>query len=162
MTTKKTESSPAKKAPRMSASAARAEGEARTKRALANARATVTANLKKIDAAEQENAKKRDARNASTDGLTASEHVMTRVRKTAKRVSAIDAAATVLASAKQPMRTKTMIEQMAAKGLWTSPGGKTPEATLYSAILREIGTKKNDARFKKVDCGMFTSNGNGA
>ena len=31
-----------------------------------------------------------------------------------------------------------MIDAMTTKGLWTSPGGKTPHATLYSAILREI------------------------
>jgi hypothetical protein len=49
-----------------------------------------------------------------------------------------------------------MIEQMSAKGLWTSSGGKTPHATLYSAILREIGTKGKDARFVKTDRGQFT------
>ena len=37
-----------------------------------------------------------------------------------------------------PMRAKEMIAAMEAKGLWTSPGGKTPEATLYAAIIREI------------------------
>ena len=36
-----------------------------------------------------------------------------------------------------PMTTKAMIEAMAAKGYWTSPGGATPAQTLYSAILRE-------------------------
>jgi hypothetical protein len=30
---------------------------------------------------------------------------------------------------------------MAAKGYWTSPAGRTPTATLYSAILRELKTK---------------------
>ena len=44
---------------------------------------------------------------------------------------------------------------MAAKKLWTSPGGKTPHATLYSAILREINTKGNDARFNKTERGKF-------
>jgi hypothetical protein len=52
-----------------------------------------------------------------------------------------------------------MIEAMAAKGLWTSPGGKTPHATLYSAILREIDTKGKAARFKKADRGHFAANG---
>ena len=50
-----------------------------------------------------------------------------------------------------------MIEVMHAKGLWTSPGGKTPEATLYAAIIREITAKGEKARFTKVDRGMFTS-----
>jgi hypothetical protein len=44
---------------------------------------------------------------------------------------------------------------MAAKGYWTSPGGKTPDATLYAAILREITAKGKDARFYKADRGKF-------
>ena len=76
----------------------------------------------------------------------------------AKKVSAIDAAAQVLAGSKEPMNCKALIEAMAAKGLWTSPGGKTPAATLYSAILREIAVKGKDARFKKTDRGHFTAN----
>jgi len=42
-----------------------------------------------------------------------------------------------------------------AKKLWTPGKGKTPEATLYAAILREIGAKGGQARFKKVDRGLF-------
>lgn len=76
----------------------------------------------------------------------------------AKKVSAIDAAAQVLAGEKEPMNAKQMIEAMAAKGLWTSPGGKTPHATLYSAILREINEKGKDARFKKTERGRFAAN----
>ena len=76
----------------------------------------------------------------------------------AKKLSAIDAAAKVLADAKKPLNAKEMIEAMAAKGLWTSPGGKTPHATLYSAILREINAKGKEARFKKTDRGHFTVN----
>ena len=75
-----------------------------------------------------------------------------------KKLSAIDAAAQVLAASKEPMNAKEMIEAMAAKGLWTSPGGKTPHATLYSAILREIDAKGNESRFKKTERGKFTSN----
>ena len=75
----------------------------------------------------------------------------------AKKLSAIDAAAKVLADAKKPLNAKEMIEAMAAKGLWTSPGGKTPHATLYSAILREINVKGKDARFTKTERGRFTT-----
>jgi hypothetical protein len=74
-----------------------------------------------------------------------------------KRVSALDAAAQVLASATEPMRAKDLIEVMQAKGLWTSPGGKTPEATLYAAIIREISAKGREARFTKVERGLFTA-----
>jgi HB1, ASXL, restriction endonuclease HTH domain len=75
------------------------------------------------------------------------------------KLSCIDAAARVLAEAKEPMTTKAMIEQMAAKELWSSPNGQTPAATLYSAILREINTKGKESRFKKADRGLFTKNG---
>jgi HB1, ASXL, restriction endonuclease HTH domain len=74
------------------------------------------------------------------------------------KLSALDAAAQVLAASKEPMNAKEMIDAMAAKGLWTSPGGKTPHATLYSAILREIGAKGKEARFKKTDRGHFIAN----
>ena len=75
------------------------------------------------------------------------------------KLSCIDAAAKVLADAKEPMTTKAMIEAMASKGLWSSPNGQTPAATLYSAILREIKTKGKEARFKKADRGLFKING---
>src|SRR5580765_1382338 len=75
------------------------------------------------------------------------------------RLSCIDASAKVLADKKEPMTTKEMIEAMAAKGLWSSPNGQTPAATLYSAILREINTKGKESRFKKTDRGLFTTNG---
>jgi hypothetical protein len=51
-----------------------------------------------------------------------------------KKVSALDAAARVLAEENRPMTCKEMVETMAAKGYWASPGGKTPEATLYTAV----------------------------
>jgi hypothetical protein len=73
------------------------------------------------------------------------------------KMSALDAAAKVLAEAGEAMNTKAMIEAMGEKGLWTSPGGKTPHATLYSAITREINEKGNDARFVKTERGMFAA-----
>lgn len=75
-----------------------------------------------------------------------------------KRTSALDAAAQVLAKAGQPMRTQELITAMAEQGLWKSPGGKTPHATLYAAMLREITEKGKDARFTKVDRGQFAFN----
>ena len=78
-----------------------------------------------------------------------------------KRMSALDAAAQVLAASEVPMRAKEMIAAMEAKGLWSSPGGKTPEATLYAAIIREIAAKGTAARFKKHERGVFVA-GKGA
>jgi HB1, ASXL, restriction endonuclease HTH domain len=74
-----------------------------------------------------------------------------------KKLSAIDAAAQVLAASKEPLNAKEMIEAMAAKSLWTSPGGKTPHATLYSAIIREIALKGKEARFVKTERGKFAA-----
>ena len=76
-------------------------------------------------------------------------------KKADRGMSAIDAAAKVLGETKEPMTAKEMVEAMAAKGYWKSPGGKTPHATLYSAVLREIGKKGKDARFNKVERGKF-------
>ena len=70
-------------------------------------------------------------------------------------LSQLDAAVKVLEEATEAMTTKAMVEVMAAKGYWTSPGGKTPHATLYSAILRELQTKGDTGRFIKTDRGHF-------
>src|SRR5262249_33648239 len=72
-----------------------------------------------------------------------------------KKTSALDAAFRVLEKAGQAMTCPEMIEAMAAKNYWTSPGGATPAATLYSAILREIKAKGKDARFVKTERGKF-------
>ena len=71
------------------------------------------------------------------------------------KLSALDAADKVLAEVGEPMTAKAMIDAMAAKGYWTSPGGQTPQATLYAAIIREITKKGVEARFQKVDRGQF-------
>ena len=72
-----------------------------------------------------------------------------------KKMSQIEAAAAALAKSKQPMNCQAMVEAMQVQGLWSTPGGATPEATLYASILREINGKGKDARFKKVDRGLF-------
>jgi hypothetical protein len=70
------------------------------------------------------------------------------------KLSALDAAATVLANADEPMGSKELVDRMLAKGLWQT-GGKTPANTLYAAILREINTKGDNSRFVKVERGKF-------
>ncbi|MBL8757817.1 MAG: winged helix-turn-helix domain-containing protein [Phycisphaerae bacterium] len=76
---------------------------------------------------------------------------------TPKRVSLLDAAATVLAGAKEPMMAKEIVAEVLSRGLWSTKG-ETPEATLYAAMIREIANKKSAGggpRFKKVDRGLF-------
>ena len=81
---------------------------------------------------------------------------MPKATKPDGKLSQLDAAVKVLTEAGTPMTTKAMIEAMATKGYWTSPGGATPHATLYSAILRELQKKGAESRFTKVDRGQFT------
>src|SRR5262249_18883293 len=73
------------------------------------------------------------------------------------RLSALDAAALVLRQSGQPMNCPELIEQMAAKGYWTSPKGKTPSSTLYAAIAREVELKGAASRFVKPGPGRFAA-----
>ena len=52
-----------------------------------------------------------------------------------EKLSAIDAAAQVLANSTEPMSTKQMIEAMAQQKLWVSPGGKTPGANAVQCCV---------------------------
>jgi hypothetical protein len=71
------------------------------------------------------------------------------------KLSALDAAAKILGETGQAMTCRELIEAMAAKSYWTSPAGRTPQATLYAALAREIQTKKDQARFRKSARGKF-------
>ncbi|MEX0655308.1 MAG: HTH domain-containing protein [Phycisphaeraceae bacterium] len=117
--------------------------------------------------ADQENARLRDERKASDDGMTKSERAMAesandgkstkadaKLRKKCDGLSCLDAAVKVLAEADKPMNTKAMVEAMASKGYWTTDAA-TPAATLYSAILREMKKKGDASRFTKVERGQF-------
>ena len=75
----------------------------------------------------------------------------------AKRASGLDAAVKVLAQAGEPMSCKAVVEKMLAQKLWQTKG-KTPQATIYAAIIREIAAKGEKARFKKTARGRFVLN----
>ena len=66
----------------------------------------------------------------------------------------------MLAKAKEPLDAKTIAERAIAAGWKTS--GKTPHATLYAAMIREIRDKGKDSRFEKVDRGLFKAGKGGA
>ena len=74
------------------------------------------------------------------------------------KLSGLDAAAQVLAQAKEPLRCADLTERVLSKGLWKSKG-KTPAATLNAAMLREIKTKGSAARFRKAGRGLFAVKG---
>ena len=71
-----------------------------------------------------------------------------------RKPSGLDAAAAVLAEAGTPMNTSDMVKRMLETGLWKT-GGKTPAATIYAAIIREISVKGEASRFRKTDRGHF-------
>lgn len=71
------------------------------------------------------------------------------------KMTALDAAAKVLAETGMPMSCIELIDMMAANGYWTSPNGLTPSATLYAAMIREISVKGDQSRFKREGAGKF-------
>jgi len=186
-TKKTTKKATSKKAPRMSASAARAEGAAKQKRMREAAKSdeavhvgtvirgdgkAVKVTVPKDDAPAPTpdakakggatNTKPRSRRERTPD--SAGGRAMRIHRNLAdkpKRVSLLDAAATVLADAKAPMQAKAIVDAVVERGLWKPGAGRTPHATLYAAMTREIAAKGKDARFRKVDRGQFAA-GKGA
>jgi hypothetical protein len=152
--------------PKMSKSAARAEGAAKTDRLRKAALAEINGRLvggadgkqdHEVPSAKEVTNNANIGAAAKGNRANGEKGPKTPKAPKPKRVSALDAAAQVLAASEVPMRAKEMIAAMEAKGLWTSPGGKTPEATLYAAIIREIAAKGTAARFKKHERGVFVA-----
>jgi hypothetical protein len=76
----------------------------------------------------------------------------------AKALSGLDAAAQVLREAAVPMNAQDLISRILERGLWKTEG-KTPAATIYAAMIREIKAKGPTSRFQKVDRGRFAAAG---
>jgi hypothetical protein len=93
----------------------------------------------------------------ATKGATKAPKANTAKRRgdKAKKLSGLDAAAKVLGEAKDSLTCGEMVERMLAKGYWSS-NGKTPSATIYAAMTREIAAKGDASRFVKVERGKFT------
>ena len=70
------------------------------------------------------------------------------------RNSLLNLAAGVLETFGEPMDCKAIVDRVLEQGQWHTKG-KTPAATLYSAIIREIAAKGSQARFRKVERGKF-------
>jgi len=100
----------------------------------------------------------KDEATAADAGRPASKKTNAKVNKP-KKLSALDAAAQVLAGKGEPMTAPELIAAMAEQKLWSSPNGKTPAATLYAAILREITTKGKESRFTRPEPGKFARTG---
>jgi hypothetical protein len=117
-------------------------------------RRTIMATKKNLKANATANVTKRATKADSTRGAKKGK-APAESMAAAEKLSAIDAAVRVLGENGRAMTCKEMISAMAARGFWTSPAGKTPSATLYSGILKEINLKGTDARFKKTERGKF-------
>ena len=66
----------------------------------------------------------------------------------------LDAAVRVLQEAGKTMNCADIVKVALEKGYWKT-SGKTPAATIYAAIIREIGKKGAASRFRKVERGQF-------
>ena len=75
-----------------------------------------------------------------------------------KPLSGLDAAAIVLRGASAPLNAQDLVGLMLERGLWKSEG-KTPAATIYAAMIREIRSKGSASRFRKADRGRFAAAG---
>ncbi len=75
-------------------------------------------------------------------------------RRADGKLSGLDAAAKVLAEANEPLKATAIVERMLGQGLWET-SGKTPAATIYAAMTREIKQKGGESRFEKVGRGTF-------
>jgi hypothetical protein len=99
-------------------------------------------------------AKKRGGRKTATKAEAVSDAMGAVAKDKKERNSLLNLAAKVLAEAGVPLNCKEMVEKVLATGLWQTEG-KTPSATLSSAILRECRTKDEASRFRKVKRGKF-------
>ena len=124
---------------------------------LKTAFATTAANIARIEAEERG---EKPESPVKTKGKPAAKSKAAKPKKE-KRMSGLDAAAKVLAESKEPLAAQDIVKAMSDKGYWKSPGGKTPHATIYAAMVREITEKGKESRFKKVDRGMFAANSGG-
>lgn len=66
-----------------------------------------------------------------------------------RKTSGLDAAVRVLREAGKPMKMDDVVKLAIEKGYWSS-GGKTPAATVYAAVIREIAAKGKASRFARV------------
>lgn len=70
--------------------------------------------------------------------------------------SGLDAAHAVLCSSREAMRADEIVRVMLGEGMWTSRGG-TPQATIASAIRRDIRAKSAASRFRLASRGRFVA-----
>ena len=100
-------------------------------------------------------ATKKAAKPAAKNTAKATAKKQTAPAQPEQKLSLLSAALEVLKSDDAALTTKQMVEAAKARNLWTPGAGKTPEQTLYSAIMREIKAKGDASRFVKDARGHF-------
>jgi hypothetical protein len=124
-----------------------------TKKATAKKAGTSKASTKRT-ASSKQTARKPSAKKSAATKTPATK------KATAKRSaspSGLNLAAKVLADAGEPLGSKEIAKRVIAAG-WTTKG-KTPHATLYAAMSREITVKGSASRFAKAGRGLFKATG---
>jgi hypothetical protein len=101
-------------------------------------------------------AKAKDAPKAAVANVEAKR---VKAPKKATKPGALSGAAEVLKTAAKPMTAAELWSELHRRGLWAS-SGRTPEATIYAAIIREIAAKGEASRFRKAERGKFEATGN--
>jgi uncharacterized Zn finger protein (UPF0148 family) len=126
------------------------------KRAEAQQRTTEKVDLLKraAEAKKQKAEAKAQAEREKAERLGVTATVETTKPRAKGQMSGLDAAAKVLGEEGKPLDCKEIVNLATGKGYWAT-GGKTPHATLYAAMLREIAAKGSASRFVKPAPGKF-------
>ena len=121
----------------------------------ASKRSSGRATTKKKAANKRTAAKRAATKRGKSNGARKTQAATSGAKKSvSKRTSLLDAAAQILAEAKEPMSCRDIVDEVLDRKLWAT-NGKTPHQTLYSAMLRETQKQGKKARFKKVGRGRF-------
>ena len=88
------------------------------------------ANTTKTVAKLNAKATKAPATIATKKNATVAKPTAKKSKPAGKKLSQIEAAIQILSKSKDPMNCMTMVEAMQVHGLWSTPGGATPGATL--------------------------------
>ena len=110
--------------------------------------------MKKTDLKHVKRTKTATAARGKKNPAEPSKDATVKKERTTAKPGGLSAAVRVLEEAGEPLDCKNMVNLMLGKGYWKTEG-KTPSATIYSAIIREIKEKGADARFRKTQRGKF-------
>ena len=97
-------------------------------------------------------------------GPVAREHRAGSGRLTAagpRGISLLAAAANLLAETGWTANCRKIVQELDERGIWSSPGGKTPNSTLYASMNREIEEKGDRSRFVRADKGLYAASKHG-